>query len=142
MLIRVLVTAAIPIAGLVYVFITMTPEGVANGKDLYETHCGNCHGKKGEGLRNLYPPLAGSDYLAEHQADLPCMIVYGMKGPIEVNGKGFDAIMPGVETLSPKEVWKIMDYINSAWDNSHETVPYEKVKAVLKRCPQAPKRMR
>lgn len=142
MLIRVLITASIPIAGLVYVFITMTPEGVASGKKLYETHCSNCHGKEGQGLRSLYPKLAGSDYLKEHQVDLPCMILYGMEGPIMVNGKAFNAVMPGVESLNPKEVWKIMEYINSDWGNNIETVPYEKVKAVVKRCPQARKKMR
>ena len=134
MLVRILVTAAIPLAGLIIVWSTMMPESPASGDELYETNCANCHGLQGEGLRSLYPPLANSDYLRDHQADLPCMILYGMKGPIVVNGKFYNQAMPGVRTLTGIQVWKIMDYINSSWGNNFETAPKDQVKAVAKRC--------
>ena len=135
MLIRVLVTAAIPLTGLIIVWSTMMPEGMTDGEELYAKHCSNCHGKEGEGLRSLYPPLAGSDYLRDHQADLPCMLIHGMEGPIAVNGKIYDLPMPGVETLNGSQVYRIMEYINTSWGNDIETAPKEKVKAVVKRCP-------
>ena len=31
------------------------------GKQLYTTHCSNCHQENGDGLGKLFPPLAKSD---------------------------------------------------------------------------------
>ena len=33
----------------------------------YESHCASCHGVEGEGLKDLIPPLANADWLAENQ---------------------------------------------------------------------------
>ncbi len=136
MLIRWLVTASIPLAGLIFVYTTMMPKGAPDGEELYLEHCGNCHGKEGEGLKSLYPPLAKSDYLRDHQTELPCNMIHGMEGPIVVNGKSFNLAMPGVETLSGTQVWKILEHINTSWGNDIETAPKEKIKAVVKRCPE------
>ncbi len=134
MLIRILVTASIPLAGLIFVYTTMMPEGPPDGAELYEKHCANCHGKEGEGLRSLYPPLAGSDYLRDHQSELPCMMIHGMEGPIVVNGKTYNLAMPGVETLTGTQVYKITKYINSSWGNDFETAEKEKIKYMVERC--------
>lgn len=134
MLIRFLVTASIPLAGLIFVYTTMMPEGPDDGAELYAKHCANCHGKAGEGLASLYPPLAGSDYLRDHQSELPCMMVHGMSGPIVVNGKAYDMPMPGVESLSGTQVWKINEFINTSWGNDFETAPKEKIKVLVERC--------
>ena len=37
------------------------------GERLYVQHCSGCHGEQGQGLGTLIPPLAGSDYLAQHR---------------------------------------------------------------------------
>lgn len=57
------------------------------GERLYKTHCANCHMDGGEGLGALIPPLKGSDYLAANRERLACMIRYGLKDTIMVNGK-------------------------------------------------------
>ena len=36
---------------------------MAKGKDVYTTYCQSCHMEQGEGLEDVYPPLAKSDYL-------------------------------------------------------------------------------
>ena len=35
-------------------------EAGGRGAKLYETHCAQCHGEKGEGVAGAYPPLTGS----------------------------------------------------------------------------------
>lgn len=43
----------------------------------------------------LIPPLAGADYLANNQANLPCLIRKGIQDTIVVNGKVYAEKMPG-----------------------------------------------
>jgi cytochrome c len=136
-LFRVLLTASIPVLGLVFIyfFMDMGTGGPKVGPEtLYQTHCGNCHGKNGEGLRELYPPLAESDYLKTHQSNLPCMIRYGMEGPILVNGKPYDQPMPGIPTLSTGEITAIVNFINTSWGNAEKEVKFGWVEERLKYC--------
>ncbi len=133
-IIRILVTASIPLAGLIFVYTTMMPEGPLSGTELYKKHCSNCHGMEGEGLRSLYPPLAGSDYLRDHQVDLPCIMIKGMEGPIVVNGKIYNLAMPGIETLTGTQIYKINKYINTSWGNDFETASKEKIKYMSELC--------
>lgn len=140
LLIRILITAAIPTAGLVFVLLypnVTQPERLTDA-EVYELHCGNCHGKKGEGLRSLYPPLAGSDYLKNHQSELPCIIRYGLEGEIEVKGKKFNQPMAGLEQLGPGEVTRIINYINTSWGNDFPTRKVRDVKKRLEGCSQSP----
>ena len=36
---------------------------ITRGKDVYTAQCMSCHLEQGEGIENVYPPLAKSDYL-------------------------------------------------------------------------------
>jgi cytochrome c553 len=66
-----------------------------NGKGLYEKHCQNCHGAKGEGLGKLYPPLTDTTYLSKNRNRLACIIKNGMKGEVMINNTLYDEPMPG-----------------------------------------------
>ncbi len=94
---------------------------VIAGKNLYETHCANCHGKNGEGLRNLYPGLNGSARLGE-TAYLTCLIRYGTSGK-EPN-------MPANSQLYALDVAQIITFLNERWGDGSmtETEEVEKVK--------------
>ncbi|MEX0965776.1 MAG: cytochrome c [Bacteroidia bacterium] len=104
------------------------------GEQLYSIYCQNCHGSEGEGLRQLIPPLAGADFLQQHQENLPCIIMYGMDGEILVNEKRYNQPMPPNPDLEPIEVANIINYINSAWGNDFGFVPLSEVERQLKNC--------
>lgn len=93
------------------------------GERLYVQHCSGCHGEQGEGLGQLIPPLAGSDYLARHPSQLACIVRYGLKGPIVVNGVGYNQLMLGVQDttthrdLSPAQVTNLLNFIEGHWGN-------------------------
>ncbi len=82
------------------------------GQRLYDFHCAACHGQQGEGLKSLYPALAGTDYLAENWDQLSCIIVNGIDGPILVNGREYNQKMYGVEGLSESDIANIINYIS------------------------------
>ena len=93
------------------------------GARLYGQHCASCHGEQGQGLGQLIPPLAGSDYLAQHPRELACIIRWGLRGPIVVNGVAYNQQMLGVQDtathhhLSPAQVTNLLNFLESHWGN-------------------------
>ena len=59
------------------------------GHEIYhrEAHCATCHQSDGKGLENIYPPLAGSEWVIEDAERLIKLTLHGLWGPIEVAGK-------------------------------------------------------
>jgi hypothetical protein len=53
-------------------------------------HCVTCHQKTGAGLDPIYPPLAGSPWVTGSEERLTKLVLHGLWGPIEVNGKTYD----------------------------------------------------
>jgi len=106
----------------------------AQGEWLYNQYCANCHMESGQGLRGVIPPLAGADYLSRKRERLACIIRYGQQGPIQVNGREYNQLMPGVEELNEVEITNIVNYINQAWGNDLPYYPLDSVKLSLAAC--------
>ena len=103
------------------------------GAEVYQIHCQNCHGAKGEGLSALIPPLTDSLFLKNNKTSLACYIKSGLKGPIIVRGKTFDDAMPANE-LSPMETAQALTYICNSFGNKLNTINQEQVEADLAKC--------
>ncbi len=106
----------------------------AQGQVLYEKNCSNCHQKNGNGLGLVYPPLAVSDYYDKNLNASLCLMKYGTKGEIMVNGKSFNKPMPGVPSLTELEIAEIATYINNAWGRQQGMVEITQASAALKTC--------
>lgn len=92
--------------------------------------CQTCHQENGEGLPNLYPPLAGSEWL-NGEPEIPIAIVlHGMQGEIEVKGQKFNNVMAPWASLSDAQIAAILTYERSSWGNSSSAVTAEQVAAV------------
>ncbi len=106
---------------------------ITEGIKLYGLHCANCHQSKGQGLGNLYPPIAGSDYLANKNSVI-CLIKNGLQGPIVVNGKAYNRPMPAQHQFSDLEVAEITTYIYNQWGDETKTTSATQAKPILERC--------
>ncbi|MCC2546363.1 cytochrome c [Hymenobacter sp. BT175] len=104
------------------------------GHRLYDANCSNCHGESGEGLRQLIPPLAGSDYLKVNRAALACLLRKGANGPMTVNGKLYQQVMPGNATLTDAEITNLLNYVQTSWGNSNEVFTIREVTEQLTGC--------
>ncbi len=104
------------------------------GERLYQVHCANCHMDNGVGLSALIPPLADSDYLRQHRATLPCILKYGLRDTIVVNGKTYAEQMPGVPTLSAIHITNILNFVNSNWGNKNSPYRLDEVQKALETC--------
>lgn len=113
------------------VFIFKTKE---QGKLLYEQHCASCHMEKGEGLAQLIPPISKSDWLAQNPSRLACIIRYGQKGEITVNGVKYNQPMPANERLTEIEIHNLVNYILDNFENTLEKRSLDKIRHDLNNC--------
>jgi nitrite reductase (NO-forming)/hydroxylamine reductase len=93
-------------------------ERMASGEKLFAAHCSACHQANGQGLAGAFPPLAESSYLTEHgTAGAISVVLNGLSGPITVNGKDYNAVMPNLSYLSDSDVADTLTFVMNSWDN-------------------------
>jgi len=105
----------------------------AEGYQLYTTNCANCHQADGKGMANLYPPLTGSKLISDKET-MACIIRYGMKDTILVNGKSFNRPMPANSKLQELEIAEIITYVNMKWGKDSLYTPISVVTKALVNC--------
>ena len=106
------------------------------GAVLYKGTCSVCHQDNGEGLPNVFPPLAKSDFLMKDRERAIAVVLNGLSGPVTVNGQPFNSVMPPMSQLNNDEVANILTFITNHWGNSGSAVtPGEvaKVRALTQR---------
>ena len=101
------------------------------GKQVYMGLCFACHQPDGKGLPNVFPPLAGSDFLLADRERAVRIVLKGLTGPLTVNGKKFDSAMPPQEAaLTDAQIADVLTYITNAWGNSGDAFTTDQVKAI------------
>lgn len=98
------------------------------GAELYRGTCSVCHQDEGQGLPEVFPPLAGSDYLMANKGRSIEIVLNGLHGPVTVNGKTFHSVMPPMSQLNDDEVANILTFVRNSWGNKGEAVTLEEVK--------------
>lgn len=105
-----------------------------NGQSLYSAKCENCHGAKGEGLGNLYPPLTDTAFVHSIRNELPCIVKYGLHKELIVAKRVFDTEMPASPTLTDQEIAYILTYVGNSFGNELGLFGTEEVALRLKNC--------
>jgi mono/diheme cytochrome c family protein len=105
-----------------------------DGKTLYTSMCANCHMDNGEGLGALIPPLAKADYLILNRDKIPCIVHYGIKDSIVVNGKVYKEEMINYKTLNLADLTNILNYVNNSWGNQNGVYRLDEVQKMIKDC--------
>jgi nitrite reductase (NO-forming) len=94
------------------------------GKALYVSTCLACHQADGKGIEKAFPPLVKSDYFASDPQKIIRAITHGLSGPITVNGKLYDGVMPK-QSLSDNQVASIVTYVLNNFGNKGGEVDAE-----------------
>ena len=100
------------------------------GKEIYEKNCANCHQLDGKGLQNLYPPIAGSDFL-KNKEQVILLIKNGVSGEMLVNGKKYNQAMPANNQLQNLDIAEVVTYIYNEWKFESKITTTEEVEKVL-----------
>ena len=104
-------------------------ESIVRGKEIYMTQCMSCHMDEGQGIADVYPPLAKSDYLMKDKLRSINNVIHGVTGEITVNGKTYNMEMMPFDFLTDQEVSDVLNYVRNSWGNKGEAVTPEEVSA-------------
>ena len=111
---------------------------VKAGESLFAGTCSTCHQPDGKGLPNIFPPVAGSDYLKTHtREELIKIVLNGLSGPVTVNGAEYNSVMPPMSQLTDDEIANILTYMLNSWDNPGGRVLKGEVTGVRAETPRA-----
>ena len=99
------------------------------GKKVYLSSCFACHMANGEGLPNVFPPLASSDYLKADKDRSIKVVLKGMTGPVTVNGKTYNNMMPP-QDLSDDQAADVLTFVMNSWGNDYGAVDATDVRRV------------
>jgi nitrite reductase (NO-forming) len=104
-------------------------EQVAAGAQVFARTCAACHQPTGQGIPNVFPPLAGSDFLLGDKTRSVGIVLNGLQGAVTVSGKTFNGAMPSHSFLSDDDIANVLTYVRNSWGNEGAPVTREEVAA-------------
>jgi nitrite reductase (NO-forming) len=103
---------------------------IAAGGVLFKGTCSVCHQENGQGIPDVFPPLAKSDFLNQDPQRAVHIALNGLNGKVTVNGKTFDSVMPPMSQLNDDEIANILTFVLNSWGNGGGVISKEQVQAV------------
>jgi mono/diheme cytochrome c family protein/glucose/arabinose dehydrogenase/lysophospholipase L1-like esterase len=108
----------------------------AKGKAIYakDGYCATCHQADGAGLSaSSFPPLKGTQWVLGNEDRLIKIVLKGLQGPIEIQGKKYPGQVPMTPfegLLNDEDVAAVLTYVRNSFGNKASVISAEKVKSV------------
>ena len=102
----------------------------ARGEAVFRANCAACHQPEGTGVAEVFPPLAQSDFLAGNRREVMQAALFGLSGPITVNGQDYNGIMPSLGYLPDEELADALTFVFTSWGNNLPAVTATEVAAL------------
>jgi mono/diheme cytochrome c family protein len=109
---------------------------VQAGRQLFSSICAACHQPTGRGIPNVFPPLAGSDYLNADKGRAIKTVINGRQGEIVVNGLRFNNSMPKFP-LSDDDIANVLTFVYNSFGNAGIEVTPSEVATLRLEAPEA-----
>jgi mono/diheme cytochrome c family protein len=106
------------------------------GRKVFIQVCAQCHAENGLGNpANRVPPLVHSEWvLAEGPNRLIRIVLNGLQGPVDVDGRQFDsnAMIPWRDTLNDADIAALLSFLrgNNDWGHNASPIAAEQVTRV------------
>ncbi len=107
-----------------------TGDLMAAGQKVYLANCSACHQANGQGLKGAFPPLANSDFLKGDRKNVIGAALFGLSGPLTVNGEDYNGVMPSLGHLPDQDLAAAITYVFGSWGNDLAAVSVEEVAAI------------
>jgi len=111
------------------------PERIQLGQKLFASICVACHQSAGQGRPNVFPPLAGSDFLNADKNRAIKIVIFGRQGEVVVNGIKFNNNMPKFP-LNDQDIANVLTFVYNSFGNSGLEVTPEEVKVLRSQTPE------
>jgi len=109
--------------------VAVSAEVLAQGATLYEQSCAICH-YDGKGS-SINPPLIGARSITQSDPTaLLRIILHGVGGQTDSDGKFVKAIMPAQDSFSDEEIAAVSAYVRVTFGKQNETIPLDLVAKV------------
>ena len=105
-------------------------ELMAKGEAVFLANCAACHQPNGQGLAGAFPPLAASDFLKGDRKAVMSAALFGLSGPVTVNGVEYNGVMPSMGHLPNDDLAAALTYVFGAWGNDGSAVSVAEVAAL------------
>jgi mono/diheme cytochrome c family protein/glucose/arabinose dehydrogenase len=105
------------------------------GQKIYfrEGHCVTCHQPNGKGLDPAFPSLEKSPWVGGDADRLIKLAMYGLMGPLEINGKKYDGQVPMTPfggMLKDSEVAAVLTFVRNSFGNQAPPITAPQVKTI------------
>ena len=128
--------SAAPVAGASSAKAGAAPGGVDldAGKAQYMAICVACHQPTGMGLPPVFPPLVKSEYVTGDPERMIAIILNGVMGPIEVDGKSYNNLMPAQgAVLTDTKISQVASFVRATFGEGASPVSPEQVAEARKK---------
>ena len=98
------------------------PAHLVAGRNLYLKACVECHQADGAGVKDTFPPLAGSEWVKGDRPTLLRIMLGGLMGPVTVKGVEWNSAMPGHAHASDEDLAAIASYVRHRFGGLQEAV--------------------
>jgi mono/diheme cytochrome c family protein len=91
---------------------------IQHGEQIYTQRCADCHGKNGNGVAGIYPPLNGNSSVTEPTGiNAIRSVLLGGFAPLTAANPRPYSMPPFAQQLSDDDVAAVVSYIRQAWTN-------------------------
>lgn len=109
---------------------TASAGGAVDGAQIFAAQCVACHQATGAGLPGVFPPLAGSEWVAGKEALAINILLHGISGKLTVKDVSYNGQMPNFGAkLNDNEIAAVLTYVRTSFGNSAGKVDAAAVKA-------------
>jgi mono/diheme cytochrome c family protein len=99
-----------------------------DGGQIFTTRCAACHQADGSGIPDMFPPLAGSEWLNGDPGRPIRILLHGLEGEVQVKGETYSGTMPAWGgALNDAEIAAVLTYARSHLGNKAGPVTAEEV---------------
>jgi len=104
--------------------------GAADGAQVYAANCAACHQATGAGLPGVFPPLAGSEWVAAADKLPVNILLHGITGKLTVKGSPYSGQMPAFkDKLNDADIAAVLSYVRTSFGNGGAHIDAAIVKA-------------
>ena len=101
---------------------------LATGPQTYSAQCSMCHQPGGAGLPGSFPRLAGRVPVIARSPEgrryLAMVLLYGLYGPITIDGKPISGLMPTMAALSDQAIADVLNHVMTLQKPAGKVVPF------------------
>ncbi len=97
------------------------------GEKIYQTYCASCHQRNGKGAEGRFPPLVDANWVKGDKAKLIGVLLNGLEGNIEVNGVGYNGVMPKHAFLTDEEAASVLTFIRQKFGSMQDEITTKEV---------------